>query len=489
MQKHNHIRPKNSRSNPLKPLLFTLFLFLAGCQTANEIGPTLTVPIATATASPTVILSATTQNITCADLDTAWGNDWVRTIDVLHQLLADGETCGQNLTSKLYAAHFSYGVSLENEQSDQAALAQYQAAFMLDSTRREALNALVRLNGLPDPTPAHCDPHLADSEITQPIYPTGPFVTAEKGQFVFDGEPFPIRGVNYYPRHAPWHRFLPELDLEEADKELQLISTVGLNTIRLFLWYDPLFTCEPETAVPQEALFAQLDQLLALAEQHQLKAIITLHDLPDLLFRPLYTDWDRYDAQTRYIVSRYQAHPTILAWDLRNEGDLDYGARGDDTPHTPSEVIDWLAHTSELVRAIDQNHLITAGWWGDPAATAPYVDFLSFHHWYDAQQLQARIELYQQMSNKPILLEEIGYHSWAQAPQDKRDEASQAALLQQALETAEDADLAGWVIWTAFDFQSDTGNDHFENHFGLWHNDLTPKAAVEIIKQFERDER
>ena len=53
---------------------------------------------------------------------------------------------------------------------------------------------------------------------------------------------------------------------------------------------------------------------------------------------------------------------------------------------------DGLAHISQLVRANDPHHLLTAGWWGDPTVISPYVDILSFHHWTDGPELQRRID-------------------------------------------------------------------------------------------------
>ena len=275
---------------------------------------------------------------------------------------------------------------------------------------------------------------------------------------------------------------MSQSDPAEIEQELTLIAEAGFNTIRIFLWYDPLFTCQPEDAIPNEAAFALVDHVIEQAQQRDLKLIVTLNDLPDLTFRPLYRDWARYDAQTTYIVRRYRHEPAIIAWDLRNEGDLDYGARpGDDPRFTPDEVLSWLAHAEDLVRQHDPHHLITAGWWGDPLVTAEHVDFLSFHHWADSSSLQERLAEYP--SDQPILLEEVGYHSWGTAPQDARDEATQGDLLRQVIQTAENSQLAGWLVWTAFDFEPDPGQPiNYEHRFGLWRSDLTPKPAVQMVQ-------
>ena len=213
--------------------------------------------------------------------------------------------------------------------------------------------------------------------------------------FALKGQPFYLRGFNYYPRHAPWEAFLTSANMTEVAQELDLIAKAGFNTLRIALWYDPLFTCEPEDAVPNAAGFAKLDALIELARERNLKLIVTLNDLPDFYYRPLYTDYARYDTQTAFIASRYRDEPAILAWDLRNEPDLDYGADGRPAVASAEAVTKWLAHVAEIVRQNDQRHLITIGWWGDATTANEIVDFLSFHHWTDATQLAQRIKALQ----------------------------------------------------------------------------------------------
>jgi hypothetical protein len=442
--------------------------------------PTLTVlPTVTLTATPTEI------PVTCADLDANWGRDWPATMRVLDQLIATGRQCSEeSLVGKSYAAHYNYAVALEASKQLDAATQHYRAAFAIDSQRREALDALVRLQALPSPTPPVCPTHVPKQDPAPRETPKpAAFVAVKNTQLVFNGKPYQVKGVNYYPRHAPWRQFLQEADTFEMATEVGLITQAGFNTLRIFLWYEPLFLCAPEEAIPNAAAFAKIDALFALARKQDLKIIVTLNDLPDLVYRPLYTDWSHYDAQTTYIVRRYRNEPSILAWDLRNEGDSDYGGETAIEPRfKQADVISWLAHTSALVRQNDPLHLITAGWWGDPIVTSPYVDLLSFHHWTDAGQLRARVSDYRQRSKQPLLLEEVGYHSWAQAPQGAQDEATQAILLSGAVNMAEKQGLAGWIVWAAFDFVPPAGQPaHFEYFFGLWHSDLTPKPALKAL--------
>jgi tetratricopeptide (TPR) repeat protein len=430
-------------------------------------------PAQTTTAGPTPTLGP----VACGDLDRVWG-DWPLTIDVLNKLIDTEQSCGpEPLNSKLYAAHFNYAAALETQGDTEQAIAHYRDALRLDLHRADALKALARLGGLPSPTPSPCDP--VDLGLAVPSVPS----TADPAQFAkvsgdrltLAGQPYRIKGVNYYPRHAPWERFLAQADLAEVATELDMIHTAGFNTLRIFLWHDPLFSCTGGQTVPDAALFKKIDQILVLAAQRNLRVIVTLNDLPDLYIAPLYTATAYDDAETAYIVRRYQASPAILAWDLRNEGDLDYITRGAVLPRfTQEQVLGWLGHISEIVRTNDPNHLITAGWWGDPTVTDPYVDFLSFHHWGKADLMQPRIDEYRKHSSKPLLLQEFGY-----AYRGTDDSTGQAVLLGDVARLADADNLVGWVVWTAFDFQPAPGREaNYETFFGLWTLDLVPKAAL-----------
>lgn len=315
-----------------------------------------------------------------------------------------------------------------------------------------------------------------------PYLPTkGAFVTIKDGGFTAAGVRFPVRGANYYPVHSPWRRFLTETTRETLQTEFALMREAGLNTLRIFLWYEALFQCPGSGAVPRPDNFERLDEFIYLAGEAGFRLIVTLNDLPDLELFPLYTAPAHTQAQTRYIVSRYRDEPVIMAWDLRNEGDIDYRER-----FPRRQVLAWLAETSAMVRRVDSMHLITAGWLQDSLGTAPYVDFLSFHHWHSSAELAERIQALRKMTGKPLLLEEVGYSALG------RTEEEQAVLLDQAIATAERHAIAGWLVWTAFDFTREStcwpgpclSPDNREHYFGLWHVEYNPKPAVEVVLRY-----
>jgi hypothetical protein len=307
------------------------------------------------------------------------------------------------------------------------------------------------------------------------------FVTLREGRFAIGDAIFSARGVNYYPAQFPWRRFLTESDLDAIRQELLLLRTTGFNSLRLFLWNAALFTCDAGEMHPNTDAFERLDGIFQEAAAQGFRLIVTLNDLPD---DTIYENPAYLQAQTQFIVERYRDEAAILAWDLRNEGDIDYGAndalgRG---KFAKDEVLDWLTQTAEQVRRLDSNHLITAGWLKDSTTTADDVDFLSFHHWEDAGKLRERISSMRD-SNKPILLEEFGYSTMRMSPED------QSRTIAEVIAASDAENLLGWMIWAAFDFPLDAtcvrpacpSQDNAEHHFGLWFPDYTPKPAVEML--------
>ncbi len=413
--------------------------------------------------------------ITCADLESAWAaSDWPRVLNVLQQLRPDRQSCETgSLAAKEYAAHFNYAAVLEAGGQRAEAIEHYRAALAINMHGREALNALIRLKALPTLSAPACQP----GEIPPYSTVSEDFIKVAADGFTLSGKPFYLRGLNYYPRHAPWEAFLTSADLNEVAQELDLIAQAGFNTLRIALWYDPLFTCSPEKAVPNVDGFAKLDAMIKLARERGLHLIVALNDLPDFYFRPLYTDYARYDAQTAFIVNRYRDEAAIMAWDLRNEPDLDFSGDGRPATATREAVLQWLTHIAAIVRQNDRRHLITIGWWGDATVASEAVDFLSFHHWTDVSTLAQRIKTLRAASRKPIVLEEIGYPA-----KDQDGEIKQAESLQKAIHTAENNGTAGWLVWAAFDFlppPEQTSNPEF--FFGLWRADLTPKPALSSL--------
>ncbi len=427
----------------------------------------------------------------CSNLHAAWSHDWQRVIGALTLLVNQAADCEGTESPRLllYPAYYNYGVALERRGNLLAALEAYRRALAIAPQGTEAAQALRRHNA-PVPPPEPC-PESERPAAQLPEYTPqgkGGFVRLEGGRFSADGRPFVVRGVNYYPARAPWRRFLTQADLDIIARELDLLAASGVNTLRIFAWHAALFACDGNSTVPRPEGFARLDGTIRLAAQREMRILLTLNDLPDLFVRPLYTDSELADAQSLFIVRRYRAEPAILAFDLRNEGDIDY-VRG---YARSADVIAWLEQLAPRIRAAAPNHLITAGWNEGPLVTERAVDFLSFHHWRSAENLRERINALRASSRKPILLQELGYPARAANPAAL---AEQARRLEAAIQTAESANLLGWLLWTAFDFPTDAtcvppacpSPDNAEHHFGLWRADYAPKPAVQVLERFTRE--
>ncbi len=313
-----------------------------------------------------------------------------------------------------------------------------------------------------------------------------PFVTLDAGRFMVGDEVFMARGVNYYPSRYPWRRFLTQVDTQNVTEELSLMRSYGFNTLRIFLWNTALFVCPSLNDVPDPAAFGRLDAVIQAAAAQDFHLIVTLNDMPDFDVVPLYTNTAVVPAQTRLIIERYKDEPAILAWDLRNEGDIDYGSNDalGRAAFPREDVLRWLGETSLLVRSLDSNHLITAGWLHDSESTADAVDFISFHHWMNAETLISRIADIRAKTDKPILLEEFGFSTFRVSLEEQNTLVNEVAF------AAESQNLLGWLVWTAFDFPLTAtcvepacpSVDNAEHHFGLWNVDYTPKPVLEPLR-------
>lgn len=302
--------------------------------------------------------------------------------------------------------------------------------------------------------------------------------------FTIDGEPFIVRGIDYYPALRPWQRF-PYTDLNTIEADFARLQEVHVNTVRLFLWYRAYFVCPGSGAVPNQSAFLWLDSVLRLADAFDLRLILVLHDQPDLTIQPLYTGAGYSLAQTAFIVNRYRSEPNLLAWDLRDAGDADYTPFSDEpAPFSRAAVLDWLARTAAAVRQLDPSHPITAGWDSDAEATIPLVDIVSFQHYGDESGLRERIAALRSYTNKPVLLIALGISSF------DTSEPDQAQRLRTTVRTAESDGVIGWLVWTMYDYPVTVtcfpdpcaSLDDARHHYGLWRADGSRKPAANALE-------
>ncbi|MCU0479631.1 MAG: glycoside hydrolase family 5 protein [Anaerolineae bacterium] len=337
----------------------------------------------------------------------------------------------------------------------------------------------------PSPTPLtleRCTPDSIDRALA--IIPTytpsaGAFITIQNGQLWQTDKPYPVYGINYYPRDYPNHRFLTEMDVPAIDFELDLMRVNGLNTLRIFIRYQDLFACEADGTIPRPDNLLRLDQFIQTAGARGYKLIVVLHHDPAWDEYPLYAMPPHITAQTAYIARRYADEPIIMAYDIRDAGDTDY------RQYRKTAVLRWLDAMRAILDEYAPNQLITATWMTDITDTIPYVDFISFGHFDDVESLRQKIAILQSVAgDKPILLSSVGYATY------EMDELAQREAIYRAIEAVQRNNLAGWVIWTAFDYPLTAicqdpncpAADNPSNRFGIWNTSYFPKRALDAIR-------
>ena len=250
-----------------------------------------------------------------------------------------------------------------------------------------------------------------------------------------------LKGINYYPQATPWNMFGDDFSIEIIEKDFEIIQNIGLNTIRIFIPYEDF----GKANVKAEKL-NKLQQVLDAAEKKQLQVVVTLFD-----FYGNYEilDWTLTQRHAETIVSTFKDHKAILAWDIKNEPNLDFESRG------KHNVLAWLKHMISLVKSIDQNHLVTIGWSNMETANLLQnaVDFVSFHY-YDAAADFSRqyANLKAKVIDKPIVLGEFGQSSYGGFWKlFTGSEKKQAAYFEKILQVLT-AENSSYLAWTLYDF-------------------------------------
>ncbi|TKW57863.1 putative mannan endo-1,4-beta-mannosidase F [Colletotrichum tanaceti] len=180
------------------------------------------------------------------------------------------------------------------------------------------------------------------------------------------GTKFTIDGVTkYYPgTNCYWCSFLT--NASDVDLVLGHLRTSGLKILRIWGFSDV-------NTVPQYDNCAnglgRLDTVVASAEKNGIKLIINfVNNWDDYGGIKAYTNafggthngwYTNTAAQIQYrkyidaVVSRYKNSNAIFAWELANEPRCQGCAT--------SVIYDWAKSTSEYVKSLDPNHLVTLG--------------------------------------------------------------------------------------------------------------------------------
>jgi mannan endo-1,4-beta-mannosidase len=346
-----------------------------------------------------------------------------------------------------------------------------------------------------------------------------PFVKTSGTMFTLDGGPFFVTGVN--------NHYLTFASKNEVTRVLDDAVAMGANVVRVILqpvigsrdgsvptvwnWRNPAADASNLGVGHADLLYwdskknamavddgpngmQKVDFLVARAGERHLKLIIAFLDFWDYTggaqqMRAWYGSTDKstfffsdprtkrdYRAWVEHVVRRlnpltglaYRDDPTIMAWELMNEGNA----------QPESLRMDWTAEMSAYVKSLDPNHLVSSGNANvEPKLadlTIPTLDFGTWHGYplyfgLTTSQFDKTITEYCQIAGlvrKPVLLEEFGY------ARSNRDSAEAYAGWLDTL--ARDPDCGGWLVWRLVSLQ-DHGRYPLDEHdqFDI-HNDASP---------------
>ena len=251
-----------------------------------------------------------------------------------------------------------------------------------------------------------------------------------------------IKGINYYPQATPWDMFGDDFLKSTISNDFKIIKNSGLNSIRVFVQYDDFGKAD----IDKEKL-QKLRITLDAAEENCLDVIVTLFD-----FYGDYSvlNWTLNMHHVKTIISELKEHKAIIAWDIKNEPNLDFDSRG------KVNVISWLNNMIDFVKSIDPNHPITIGWSNIQSASIlkDKVDFVSFHYYEDIQDLDLAIkDLKKDLGEKPIVLQEFGLSSysgiWKPIGSSDQYQANYHKKAQEIIA----ANNLQFMSWTLYDFE------------------------------------
>lgn len=285
----------------------------------------------------------------------------------------------------------------------------------------------------------HCE-RIAKVEETVKAATIKKTFTVKGNQILKNNQPFIIKGINYYPKNSAWDMYGDLFDLDTIAKDFDIITKAKLNTIRIFVPYEDFGKAEVKTEKLEK-----LKQVLTLAKTKELAVIVTLFD-----FYGDYSvnDWTLTHRHAEKVVSSCNDFDNIIAWDIKNEPDLDFESRG------KYNVIPWLTEMIHVVKKAAPNHLVTIGYSNIKAAEIlkDEVDVVSYHYYEHVSLFDEKLSILEKATNKPLVMQEFGMSSnrgfWSWFGNTKEDQAEYHKKMQAVFKEKQLA----FVSWTLYDF-------------------------------------
>ncbi len=250
-----------------------------------------------------------------------------------------------------------------------------------------------------------------------------------------------IKGINYYPAEYPWLLFWKNFNQDIVERDFQLMSELGINTVRIFL---PFADFKDGEVLARNT--ANLSLMLDLAEDHNLSILPTLFDLPVGYTINIYGE---YVSQLKHILTATAHKPALLAWNIKNEPDLDFRIHG------LEKTLDWLKYMIAKAKAFDPEHPISVSWSSANhlSILSDELDYLSFHMYLPDENWADKINDLRASLDKPIVLEEFGLSTRSGINNvTGASEESQHDYIENCIMMADEHHIP-WMLWTLHDFK------------------------------------
>jgi len=339
------------------------------------------------------------------------------------------------------------------------------------------------------------------------------FVYVEGREFKINGESFRFVGANSYD--------LIYRTPAEVSETLSKAKEAGIDVVRLWAFGDGFLNgIQPSPGDLNENRLRALDKAIAAAKQHDIKLIITFvnywrdyggvaqylkwaglpsettQDLDQFYTssetRQMYKDYVEEILTRKNIVTgvSYIDEPTVFAWELMNE------PRSASRLSSPI-VINWMQIMANHISSLDRSHMILAGHEGfvqgsdyTPTQVGPLVtevselsqfDALSGHYYLqDVSNISSSFthpivsvwKRYSDFSDKPLLIEEVGFSKDA----EDNGGVSREILYRNLFEEAVGHGIQGVMVWNWALLVDD--------NYGISPRDPGDEELIQLIKTY-----
>lgn len=386
-----------------------------------------------------------------------------------------------------------------------------------------------------------------------------PFVQSKNGKLYFQSKEYKFNGTNY------WYGGFLAHDLQNKGKErlkseLDFLKKKGITNLRVLLSsegdssypYRISPSIQPKPLVYNEALLKSFDYFIAEASKLNMKIVFVLNNnwewsggfgqyldwagYPNpILPKTSNWDWDNYCGYISQfytcnncnlwfqkfinkIVLRhnsinhkvYRDDPTIMTWELANEP----------RPMLKTEKFaykEWIKSTSDYIKSLDKNHLITVGVEGvigTAMDTGLFVDihklksidYATIHiwpktwRWYNGETSHSTtdttlkrtknyIELHAKLCkeiNIPLVIEEFGLHRDENSFEEKAYTIHRDKYFKYIYQIGRENNIAGYNFWGVLAFKDSKLTSDFW-HYGLPYSADPPQEEQGLYGVFKSD--